>query len=237
MPDKSCDRYSDLDATGRVQRLREVAYAYARREGLDEAEAEDCAQECVLRLLEELGPNLQPRRPVRDVDAWLRASVRHDVQDYTRRCAAERRHRADPTSADGEEELPCLWEAPDLGPSPEATLERRLLWESLAPAIKSLGEEEYVCFVSRHLLHVPVHEIAEAVGRTENHVSKVLAKAARHVREHLEGQGITAGEIAQALDNAAPHLPRPAAPTHSVKKMSGRFGKRPAEIANGNRLS
>jgi RNA polymerase sigma factor (sigma-70 family) len=195
MADHRFYRYSDLDVPGRVQRLRQVAYEFARSQGLDETESEDCAQECVLRLLEDLGPSLLPRKPLRDVEAWLRATVRHDVQDYIRHRAVARRHRADPMSPDGEEDLPCPWEVTDAGPTPEAELERRLLWQSLAPAIKSLGEEEYVCFVSRHLLHEAVHEIAEALGTTDNHVSKVLAKAARHVRERLEGQGITAAEM------------------------------------------
>jgi len=220
MADQLCEHNCDLDATGRVQRLRQVAYEYARREGLDETEAEDCAQECVLRLLEELGPSLQPRRPVRDVDAWLRASVRHDVQDYIRHRAAERGHRVDPTSPDGEEGLPYSWEVPDPGPTPEAALERRLLWESLAPTIKSLGEEEYVCFVSRHLLHEAVHEIAEALGKTNNHVSKVLAKAARHVREHLEGQGITAAELCPHYNDAPPRLAGPPAVDDADEKVA-----------------
>jgi RNA polymerase sigma factor (sigma-70 family) len=209
MEDQLRDRYGDLDATGRAQRLRQVAYEYARREGLDETEAEDCAQECVLRLLEELGPSLLPRKPVRNTDAWLRVGVRHDVQDYIRHRAAVRGHRVDPSPSDGEEGLPYSWGMPDPGPTPEAALERHLLWQSLAPAIKSLGEEEYICFVSRHLLHEPVQEIAEALGRTDNHVSKVLARAARYVRECLDKQEITTEEVRRGFDSRSPMLPRP----------------------------
>jgi RNA polymerase sigma factor (sigma-70 family) len=170
MADQLRDRYRDLDATGRVQWLRQVAYAYARREGLDETNAEDCAQECLLRLLEELGPSLLPRKPVRDVDAWLRASVRHDVLDYARHLARER-HEAVLLSVNADaDDWPPEMEIPDICPTPEDALAKTLFWELLAPAIDALVDEEYVCFIRFYHLGQDAPSIATDEGTTAKHV-------------------------------------------------------------------
>jgi RNA polymerase sigma factor (sigma-70 family) len=189
---------SGCQASERASRLREAAYTHARARGLSRPEAEDCAQACVVRLIEAHGPRLLPQRPVRDVDAWLRQCVFHDVQDYLRLIAARRRRVVLLSEISAHDDAPPDWEIVAQEPTPGELLERALFWEMLIPSIDILNRECYVCFVLRHLLGWPAQAIAAALKVPPNHVSKVLARASAGIRKDLQERGVAPADLRPA---------------------------------------
>lgn len=211
---------SHPEAAGRAEHLRELACRYARRYGLKDADVEDCAQECICHLLQEFGPDLFPRRPVRDPETWMRRCVIHHVIDYRRHLAAEQRIAAAPTEAAGEESRPLSWDPPAGDPTPEVALERATCWRQVLSALLHLDREAYLCFIRRHFIGESVQQIARSTGRTPNHVSQILLRAARRVRKLLEEQRLTAAEMRRCFDTGLPTalpLPRPSDPEENAE--------------------
>jgi RNA polymerase sigma factor (sigma-70 family) len=169
--------------------------ACARREGLAWEDAQDCAQECVVRLLERY-PDLCPPISLHDLDAWLRAAARHDVADYDRHLASGRRHVLPPADSGQNGSGVSLLEAiPDPRDELELAFARAQFWEAIVPALDALDTRAHVCFIRRYLLHQAVTRIAAAEHLTPNHVSQLLRRARQRMARWHKRRGTTEADL------------------------------------------
>jgi RNA polymerase sigma factor (sigma-70 family) len=182
-----------------LARLGKDVEDYARRKGLSKADAEDCAQTCVVRLLDALQGGMSVPGSVRDRRAWIWSILRGDALDYMRGLEAEQRHmiKLPDTGSDSVEPPAREWACDDL--TPERAYGRTLFWEQVAPVLRLLPPDECLCLACRYLLEWRVQEIAKSRNENPNRVSKLLARAERHVRERLEAHEITADDLLQLL--------------------------------------
>lgn len=204
------------DGAQRAKFLRDVTYRDARERGFPEEDAQDCAQETVVRMLEAYGPALEPRAPVRHLHAWLRACARHHVVDFARRLAAERQFTIPSPEAVGADGSPLAWEVPDAAPTPEGALEHEELWRQVVSALDRLDTLSYRCIVRRCLIGQPVEEIAKATRQTANHVYRILARAGHRLQVLLAEDGLTVVDMRRWLpppDRSVTALPAPNDPT------------------------
>jgi RNA polymerase sigma factor (sigma-70 family) len=183
------------ESAQRAEFLRDVTYRCARTQGFSEDDAQDCAQETVVRMLEAYGPELEPRTSIRHAQAWLRACARHHVVDYARRLARERQHTIPSPEAVGADESPLAWEVPDGGPTPEGALEHEELWRQVLDALDRLDTLAHCCVVRRCLIGQSVEEIATATHQTQNHVYRILARAGQRLQTMLSEEGLTAADM------------------------------------------
>ena len=145
----------------------------------DAAEADDLAQDAMLKLHDEL-PRWDPRRPF---GSWRNALVLNLCRDRLRRGAARAR-------AEAEASLPS--ELPD----PSQAAERGELRELLARALRALSPREREAFVLRELEGRSTSEVAEVLAVGESSVRSLLTLARRRLRGLLGDRllGSTADE-------------------------------------------
>jgi RNA polymerase sigma-70 factor (ECF subfamily) len=134
----------------------------------DGAEADDVAQDAMLRLLDTLG-SYDPTRPY---GAWRDAVVLNSCRDRARRTAA--RVRAEERAAG--ERLPAVL------PDPEHLAAGAELREALTAALGALSPREREAFVLCELEGTPTAEAARVLGVGESSVRSLLALARRRLR-------------------------------------------------------
>lgn len=137
----------------------------------DAAEAEDVAQDAMLKLLETL-PRWEARRPWR---AWRNTLVLNLCRDRLRR-------RATREQAEGLAAPSCL---PSALPSPEDSAQAAEVRELLMAALGSLSPREREAFVLHDLDGADAAETAAALGIGESSVRSLLALARRRLRTLL----------------------------------------------------
>jgi RNA polymerase sigma factor (sigma-70 family) len=203
----------------RARLLRDITYRHARSQGFSEEDCEDCAQVTVLRMLKAHGPALEPKEPVRDLDAWLRACARHHVVDYTRRLATERQYTIPSPEALGADGSPLAWEVADGAPTPEGALEHEEIWGQVIRALDRLDTLSYRCIVRRCLIGQSVEEIATATHQTTNHVYRILARAGHRLQVLLAEDGLTAADMQRWFPPPERSLTPPPSADEPMKKV------------------
>lgn len=145
---------------------------------LDAEEAEDAAQEAMLKLIDNMS-TWDPERPYR---AWRNALVLNLARDRRRRVAA--RARAEKAAAEGvsARELPAPWDGAACG-------EVQAL---LKTALAHLSPREREVFVLRDLQGASTAEVAESMAIGPGTVRSLSALARRRLRRLL---GDRLGEV------------------------------------------
>lgn len=147
------------------QRHRDEIYRYARALLANRADAEDAAQEVLLRLWSRL-PTLNPF----NMRAWLLRTTRHYCLDEIRR----RSHRAAPMLL--EEEL--LDDRPDeLAVDPSLAADSSFRLEQARHALLKLPENLRSVFVLYEVNGLRYREIAATLGMPINSVKVYLSRA------------------------------------------------------------
>jgi RNA polymerase sigma-70 factor (ECF subfamily) len=196
--ERSPQEFEDLDTARLITRLQagerqafadlyaryfDRVYGYLRVLLKDSHEAEDVAQHVFIKLMSGLPSYERRGQPFR---AWLFIVVRNQARDHlrsTRRvdpmAPAEISDRQEQISAEGGGEV----DGPDL---------RALSWvtnQDLLVLIERLPETQRQVLALRYMMGLPVHEIADVVGSTSNHVSVMLYRATGFLRERLTALG------------------------------------------------
>jgi RNA polymerase sigma-70 factor (ECF subfamily) len=151
-----------------IRREHPAAYRVCFGILLDAAEAEDAAQDAMLRLLDRLG-QWDARRPFA---TWRNAIVTNLCRDRLRSAAARRRveQRSAPAEAAG-----AL-------PDPADAASAREVRHALVACLGHLTPREREVFVLKDLEDQETAEVAEALGLTQSTVRSLLTLARRRLR-------------------------------------------------------
>ncbi|MGH9822361.1 MAG: RNA polymerase sigma factor [Blastocatellia bacterium] len=140
-------------------------YSYVRKRITPHQDAvDDLVQEVFLGAWQ----SLNSFRGDATLRSWLLGIARHKVQDYYRR-----RLREVEWPFDGEDSL----EEPTITPLLEERLDRELTRDRLYRVLASLPERYSLALMWRYLENRSVREIAEATGKTEKAVERLLARS------------------------------------------------------------
>ncbi len=120
---------------------------------------------------------------------WLHEILVNVLTDEIRRAKAQKRdvrveHSLQAVVADSSARLEACLATPESSPSQKA--ERRELLQGLAAAVEQLPDDQRDVVVQRDLLGLPVHTIAEQLGKTDKAVAGLLLRGRRKLRELLD---------------------------------------------------
>lgn len=155
------------------QLYRPMLVGYARSRGLDGADAEDVAQQCVASVLD----HIKDYQHVGRFRSWLRTVAENKIRDLYR----GRRERQAGSA---------VWAAqPDSQPSPEQVWERLWLAEHLRFCLENvrpdIAEHTYQAFYQNVIEQRPAKEIAERLGISVNQVYVAKFRVLERIRTLL----------------------------------------------------
>jgi len=158
-------------------RLGPRAYGFAYRLLQDAAEAEDVAQEALLRLWRH-APEWRQDGPAQPA-TWLLRVVRNLCIDRMRRAGGQA------LVGDGHE---VLEQVPASGPSAEAVLLAADRAAALEAALASLPERQRTAVTLRHLEEMANPQIAAVMDISVEAVESLIARGKRALGAHLAGR-------------------------------------------------
>lgn len=167
-------RYSRGDRTATaelIQRLTPRILSLAQRLLQDGAEAEDVAQEAMLRLWK-IAPDWEPGRA--RVSTWL--------YRVTVNLCTDRRRRKRPA------ELPEGWDVADGAPEAEARLQHKTRLTALDAALADLPPRQREAVVLRYLEGLANPEIAQIMAVSVEAVESLSARGKRALAKSLAGR-------------------------------------------------
>lgn len=152
-------------------RYRKPLMAYFRRRTGDAVEAEDFAQEVILRVIQrdDLAEIEQP-------DAFIFATARNLMRDAARRAEVRQRNRIDIEILDERSE----------GLSPERVIQSKQDLASALEALNELNEKTRDIFILHRLEGMKYREIADLYGISVSAVEKQLIKAVAHLMNSVD---------------------------------------------------
>ncbi len=153
-----------------VERHLGPVAALARRMLGNQAEAEDIAQESMLRLWQ-MAPRWRPDAPI---GAWLYRVAHNLAIDYLRR----RKPSVD---------VETMVDLADPAPNPAEHLSQRQRKEAVERAIAALPERQRTAITLVHTLEMGNIEAAETMGLSVDAVESLLARGRRALRTALMG--------------------------------------------------
>ncbi len=154
-------------------RLTPRAFAQAMRMLGDGAEAEDVAQEAMMRLWR-IAPDWRPGEAL--VTTWLYRVVANLCTDRLRK----RKRAALPLDEAGE--------PADSAPSVEAALQTRARRDALRAALADLPERQRIAVMMRHFDEASNPDIAQALGVSVEAAESLTARGKRALASALRGQ-------------------------------------------------
>jgi RNA polymerase sigma factor (sigma-70 family) len=161
----------DRKATARfVAAYADGVYAYVRHRLAPRGDVvEDVVQEIFLAAFSGLsrfsGPSLK---------AWLHGIARHKVEDFYRRSLREPMPLVD----DEDENVVA-----DSRPLVDETIDRKRMVERTRDVLKRLPEPNSVALLWRYWENRSAREMAEATGKTEKAIERLLARARERFRQ------------------------------------------------------
>lgn len=163
---KAKDRKAAADL---VEQHADSVYSYVRRRLFPRADRiEDVTQEVFLAALD----GIHGYRGTSPLRHWLMGIARHKVEDHYRRTLRE----PEPWSAsagDPEDASPALWDGSEL----DAALDRKAAEERVHKILQDLPETYATVLLWRYWERRSAKEIADAVGKSEKAVERLLARA------------------------------------------------------------
>lgn len=145
----------------------------------NEADAEDCAQEAILKAFK----NIRQFRSEAKFSTWL---IQIAVNEARMRRRKQRTDLMEPIEKEqGEEDSYTPREFADWREIPSETLERKEVREKLAEALSSLGQIYREVFVLRDMEHLSIDETAKALGISTASVKTRLMRARLMLRDLL----------------------------------------------------
>jgi RNA polymerase sigma-70 factor, ECF subfamily len=145
----------------------------------NEADAEDCAQEAVLKAFK----NIRQFRSEAKFSTWL---IQIAVNEARMRRRKQRPDLMEPIEREhAEENTYAPREFADWREIPSETLERKEVREKLAQALSSIGQIYREVFVLRDMEHLSIDETAKALGISTASVKTRLLRARLMLRDLL----------------------------------------------------
>ena len=145
----------------------------------NEADAEDCAQEAMLKAFK----NIRQFRFEAKFSTWL---IQIAVNEARMRRRKQRTDLMEPIEKDqGEEGIYAPREFADWREIPSEILERKEVREKLAEALSSIGQIYREVFVLRDMEHLSIDETAKALGISTASVKTRLMRARLMLRDLL----------------------------------------------------
>lgn len=176
-------RHSDADAWRTFDAIyRPMLRRFARTRGLNEEDAEDVVQHCMVALLDHLSGFCYDPAKGR-FKGWLRTLVNNRIRDLLRQ------RRESPAAASALEALP------DDGPSPEAAFEQIWMEEHLTHCFREISgeveERTFQAFWQVVMEQKPVDEVSAALGMQTNNIYtikwRLTERIAARMRELVDG--------------------------------------------------
>ncbi|MBI4718762.1 MAG: sigma-70 family RNA polymerase sigma factor [Planctomycetes bacterium] len=153
--------------------------AFARKLGLNEADAADVAQETLTRFITDYRAGKYDRERGR-LRSWIIGIVRYRVADLKRSQAYRRQHRGESAMVDlaSAEQLNAIW---------DAERRRTLLWQAIGELRDQtrLTERTIRAFELYVLHERPAEEVARDLGLTPHDVYMAKNRVAERLRETL----------------------------------------------------
>jgi len=157
------------------RRVYATAFAILR----NEADADDCAQEAVLKAFK----NIRQFRAESKFSTWL---IQIAINEARMRRRKQRADLIEPIEKDkGEDSAYTPREFADWRDIPSEALERKEIREKLAEALASLGQIYREVFVLRDMEHLSIEETAKALGISTASVKTRLLRARLMLRDLL----------------------------------------------------
>jgi RNA polymerase sigma-70 factor, ECF subfamily len=157
------------------KRVYAAAFALLR----NAADAEDCAQEAILKAFK----NVRQFRSEARFSTWL---IQIAINEARMRRRKQRTDRIEPIEKDrGEEGSYAPRDFADWREIPSETLERKEVREKLAEALASIGQIYREVFVLRDMQHLSIDETAKALGISPASVKTRLLRARLMLRDLL----------------------------------------------------
>ena len=145
----------------------------------NEADADDCAQEAVLKAFK----NIRQFRAESKFSTWL---IQIAINEARMRRRKQRADLIEPIEKDkGEDSAYTPREFADWRDIPSEALERKEIREKLAEALASLGQIYREVFVLRDMEHLSIEETAKALGISTASVKTRLLRARLMLRDLL----------------------------------------------------
>ncbi len=145
----------------------------------NEADADDCAQEAVLKAFK----NIRQFRAESKFSTWL---IQIAINEARMRRRKQRADLIEPIEKDkGEDSAYSPREFADWREIPSEALERKEIREKLAEALASLGQIYREVFVLRDMEHLSIEETAKALGISTASVKTRLLRARLMLRDLL----------------------------------------------------
>ena len=183
-PGTGPDPAGDLD----LAHLGRVAASVAYRMVGSRTEAEDLAQEALVRLHAAVG-----RQDVRNPEAFVTTVVSRLSIDHLRLTRVQREQYLGPW-------LPEPVTADALDDGARAVEMADTLSFALMVVLESLGPVERAAFLLREVFGYGYDEVAEALGRSEAACRQLVARARRRVEEHARRRPVAPDEHRRLLD-------------------------------------
>lgn len=161
---------------------RKVAFVFALQGCRDRQEAQDLAQDAVLRFFSALD-RFQADRPVKP---WLLTILRNLIRDRARRRKARRMDALSLSDA--------IVEPTDPTPNPESIAQRHQLQKTVWRALHELSPADREIVTLRDYLDLSYDEIAATLGIPRGTVMSRLHRARRRLGSILKGEGATRSE-------------------------------------------
>jgi RNA polymerase sigma-70 factor (ECF subfamily) len=123
--------------------------------------------------------------------AWLQGILEHRAIAMIRKELAKKRnvHRECSIEAAVEESSVYVRDIlRDKGPSPSEQLQQEELMVRIARALNQLEEVQRQAFLARHMMDLPIADIATLMGRTEKSVAGLLLRGRKRLRELLRDE-------------------------------------------------
>lgn len=170
-----------------IRHLYDVAHRQALRIGMRYDDAEDCAQEFVLRMLRRYLHVLREKFAQANFPFWLKRCAHNHALNFLRKLAwsymMERSLSALTDTTD--------FDFADSSSAPEALVFQAEFWKRIYRAVAQLAPMQKAMFLRRHLDSENIHDLAISTGQTPNAVYQVLFRARERLRSLLERQGCT----------------------------------------------
>lgn len=159
-----------------VMEQKDKVFGYASRMLRNPAEAQDVAQEALIRLW-----NHRAEVEEEGAHRWLRRTAHNLCIDLIRR----RKTRPEDTASDS------LERGPDSAPGPLRRAHASELGRALAGALSALSERDRAVILLREVEGLPYNEIAEILEVPLGTLKARLHRAREHMRTNLVRAGVT----------------------------------------------
>ena len=181
--------------------VRRTAYICARRAGMTREECEDCAGDCLLRVMNLADAGvLHPQQLSR---AWLFRCVDNYASNFAR--SNRRRRFREITLPYNEFECDSGIYPIDESALPEVGVIRRELMLRICIALACLSAADQRLFRVRCLDGIPYAEAAAAVNRTPGALREAVRALRKRLQMVLACDGLAEEELADYLQLLAPH--------------------------------